>query len=255
MSKQSSTWHSPRLNREIQLVRWGEVGTPVLIFPTAGGDAEECERMHMIDALGDLLAEGLIKAYSVDSIAGRSWLDEDNSTAGGARMQERFDACIYHEVLPAIRLDCNADDIEVIATGASIGAYNALAGATRHPDVFRGAICMSGTYTLQKFLDGPLTDALHAVSPLHFVPELAEDSDQLALLRQRWFTLAHGEGRYEEPAQSWAVANALGNRGIPNRVEPWGEDWHHDWVTWRAMLPTFLREFPLSADTPDANES
>jgi esterase/lipase superfamily enzyme len=32
----------------------------------------------------------------------------------------------------------------------------------------------------------------------------------------------------------------LGARGIPNRVDPWGPEWPHDWQTWRAMLPMYL---------------
>jgi len=25
-------------------------------------------------------------------------------------------------------------------------------------------------------------------------------------------------------------------------VDPWGRDWHHDWPTWRRMLPQYLEE-------------
>ena len=31
-------------------------------------------------------------------------------------------------------------------------------------------------------------------------------------------------------------------RGVPNRVDPWGEEYDHDWPTWRAMLPHYLAE-------------
>ena len=49
MSKESSTWRSERLgNKEVKVVRWGESGTPVLVFPTAAGDCEECERFKLI---------------------------------------------------------------------------------------------------------------------------------------------------------------------------------------------------------------
>ena len=32
------------------VARWGHWGAPVLLFPTAGGDAEEIERMQVIGA-------------------------------------------------------------------------------------------------------------------------------------------------------------------------------------------------------------
>lgn len=240
MAKESSTWHSERLGQPMTLVRWGEIGTPLLVFPTAGGDAEECERFLMIKVLHELLEQGRIKIYSLDSVAGRSWIDEDDSTIGGSQMQNRFDACLYHEVVPAIRQDCEDPEIQIIATGASIGAYNALAALCRHPDVFSQAICMSGTYDLSKFLSGPMTQEYHDISPLLFLPHLSEA--HVEVLRQRFVLLAHGDGRWEEPAQSWRVAEALGARGIPNRVDAWGADYDHDWVTWREMLPKYLHE-------------
>ncbi|MGH9388656.1 MAG: esterase family protein, partial [Vicinamibacteria bacterium] len=72
MSKLRTNWYSERLGQELLLVRWGEVGTPVLLFPTAGGDAEEIERFQVIDVLAPLLEAGRIKVYSCDSIAGRT---------------------------------------------------------------------------------------------------------------------------------------------------------------------------------------
>ncbi|MGA1526155.1 MAG: hypothetical protein ACO4CZ_19495, partial [Planctomycetota bacterium] len=78
MSKVSSTWYSHRAGRDITVSRWGAVGTPVLVFPTAAGDAEEGERFHLVDAVAPLLEAGRAKIYSVDSIAGQSWLQHDD---------------------------------------------------------------------------------------------------------------------------------------------------------------------------------
>jgi esterase/lipase superfamily enzyme len=252
MSKISSTWMSERLGKELTLVRWGEVGVPLLLFATAGGDAEEVERFHLVATLDELLADGLVKVYSVDSLAGRSWFVDDRSTAGGSRVQQQFDAALYHEVLPAIRTDCRAEGIEIITAGASLGAYNALAFLCRHPEVCSAAICLSGTYGLEKFLQGPMTRDYYEISPLHFVPDLPEDSEQLRWLRRRFVVLAHGEGVAESPEEDWNVANALGARGIPNRVDSWGPDYPHDWVTWRAMLPRYVEE--LLGETDEEEE-
>jgi esterase/lipase superfamily enzyme len=101
---------------------------------------------------------------------------------------------------------------------------------------------MSGTYELSKFIDGDMDEAWYFASPLHFVPNMAEGSSELALLRQRNVLLSHGTGRWEDPEESWAVARALGERGIPNRVDEWSGEWDHDWPTWRRMLPQYLRE-------------
>ncbi len=242
MSKVTESWKSERLDgREVRVARYGELGTPVLMFPTAAADFEECERFLMMDALAPLLSGGKIKLYSVDSVAGRVWMQEDNSVPAAARIQNQFDAFIYHELVPAIRKDCNDDQAEIVVTGSSIGAFNALAATCRHPDVFSLAICMSGTYDLRKFLQGDLNaDYLHA-SPLHFLPHMPE-GEHLDRLRERFVLLTHGTGRWEDPQESWRVADALGKRGIPNRVDEWDAEWDHDWPTWRRMLPQYLEE-------------
>ena len=59
--KRASRWYSPRIRQEIGVVRWGTVGTPVLVFPTAGGDAEEIERFRLVDVLGPLMEAGKVK--------------------------------------------------------------------------------------------------------------------------------------------------------------------------------------------------
>ncbi|MHC4263169.1 MAG: esterase family protein [Planctomycetota bacterium] len=244
MSRLSTSWHSERVGREVQVVRWGEVGTPVVFFPTAAGDAEECERFLLIDALEPLLSAGRIKLYSVDSVPGQVWLKEGrNATPEASRAQSGFDAFVEHELVPAIRTDCgDPEDLEIIATGASIGAYNALAAICRHPDLFSSAICMSGTYELSKFIDGDMDEDWYMASPLHFVPGLTEEHPLLDALRKRSIILAHGTGRWEDPKESWDVASTLGAKGIPNRVDEWGDEWDHDWPTWRRMLPQFLEE-------------
>ncbi len=240
MSKARETWHSHRVQRDITLVRWGEVGKPLLIFPTAGGDAEECERFHLIDAVAALLERGLVKCYSVDSVAGQELLN-GSGAAAACRMQKAFLDCVYHEVVPAIRHDSKDQSLEVIAAGASIGAFNALAALCRHPDVFAKAICMSGTYDLRRFMQGQATRDYHDCAPLDTVPNFPE-GDHLRRLRERFVLFAHGEGRAEDPGQSWRAAQVLGHRNVPNRVDSWGADWPHDWVTWRKMLPQYVEE-------------
>lgn len=239
--KLSETWFSERLRQDIQVVRWGSMGTPVLVFPTAGGDAEEIERFLMLDALSDLLAANRIKVYSCDSVAGRTWIERKGTDTHRAWVQNQFHEFIYREMVPAIRLDCRDPEIEIIAAGASIGAYNALAVQCRYPDVFKSAICMSGTYDLQRFIDRERTADYYDASPLHFLGDL--DGPHLERLRSRYILLASGEGRAEDIGESWRVAHLLGLKGIPNRVDPWGAEWHHDWPTWRRMLPQYLDEF------------
>ena len=234
-------WYSPRVEQQIQLVRWGHMGTPVMLFPTAGGDAEEVERFHLIAAIMPLIEAGRIKVYSTDSFAGQAWISNQHSAEYCSLLQNRFDALIYEEIVPAIRTDCETPDIEIIAAGASIGAFNAVASVCRHPDVFKQAIAMSGTYDLSKYLDGRFTQDFYFCSPLHFLPGL--EGPVLEKLQQRFIVMPSGEGDYEDIGESWRMANILGDKGIPNRVDSWGTEYKHDWETWREMLPKYLSEY------------
>ena len=230
-------WYSPRTQRELTLARWGHYGTPLLVFPTAGGDAEEIERHHLLAHLGDAVDGGKVKVYSVDSTAGRALATHEGSPEHRMWLFNQYHDAIVSEVVPAIQADTGGN--EIIAAGSSIGAFNALAMLCRYPHLFRAAICMSGTYHMEKFI-GAFNDDLYFSSPVHFVANL--EGPQLDALRQRFIVLASGSGRWEDPSESWAVAKVLGEKGIPNRVDDWGPDYDHDWPTWWKMLPSYVSE-------------
>jgi esterase/lipase superfamily enzyme len=239
--KLATGWHSERLGERVGVARWGNYGTPVLLFPTAGGDAEEIERMHVIGSLKGLIDAGRIKVYSCDSVAGRTWLEQAHGQRHGAWIQNQFHEFVARELVPAIRADCNSENIEIIAAGASIGAFNAVAVTCRYPDLFKAALGVSGTYDLTRFLDGgDMPSDFYYSSPLHFLHGLK--GPQLDKLRTRMILLVSGQGRAENLGESWRMAKVLGDAGVPNRVVPWGEEWNHDWPTWRKMFPLYLDE-------------
>jgi esterase/lipase superfamily enzyme len=234
-------WHTHRLPGPARVLRWGHWGTPVLLFPTAGGDIEEPERQGLIQALAGLIDAGRIKVYSIDSVAGQHWTSRQHSPEYCSRVQNLYDSFVYEEVVPLIRSDCASGGIEIVSTGASYGAFYAVAALCRHPDAFRLAIGMSGTYDLSGYLQGRWNDDFYFSSPLHFLPNLGEGW-QLDALRRRYTILATGSGRWEDPGESWRLASVMGARGIPNRVDDWGPGVDHDWPTWLAMCPKYLGE-------------
>jgi esterase/lipase superfamily enzyme len=232
-------WRSERVQREVTLARWGSFGQPVLLFPTAGGDAEEVERMHLVGALMPLIEAHKIKVYSCDSVAGAALLARERTPRHQMWLQNQFHQYLRHEVAPAIHADCQNKALEIWSAGASIGALHSVAVVCRFPDVFSRACAMSGTYDIRRFYDSKeFTDDFWVSSPLHFVPTLA--GKHLEVLRTRYILLVSGQGRAEDIAESWRMAKVLGDKGVPNRVDPWGAEWHHDWPTWRKMLPQIL---------------
>ena len=159
-------------------------------------------------------------------------------------LQNQFHHYVRQEVVPAIHADCKSDKIDIWTTGASIGAFHAVAMVCRFPDVFARACAMSGTYDLRRFYDvhgNDFSDDFWYSSPVHFVPTLS--GQHLEVLRHRFILFVSGEGKAEDIGESWRMANALGRMGIPNRVDSWGPEWPHDWQTWRKMLPLVLAEW------------
>ena len=249
MTTTADTRRSERLrsrfaDQEVLCVRWGHFGVPVLLFPTAGGDAEECERFKMLHVLRPLLDAGRIKVYSCDSLGGVALTRRKDFPPGHyPRVQNQFDRFIAEEFAPWIREDCNSPDIGITAAGASIGAMNAVAAVCRHPDIFHRAIGMSGTYDVSKWLEPhDINQDYYFTSPMHFLPNLG-DTEQRSLLRRRYVLLATGEGDYEDPDNTRRMARVLEGVGVPHRADYWGGEYRHDWNTWREMLPKYLGEW------------
>lgn len=239
MQRESWTWTSTRLPVPARVVRWGHFGTPVLLFPTAGGDCEEVERFHLVAALSDLIDKGRIKVFSVDGVAARTWLRGSCAPDQCVRAQNLYDAFIDAEVVPLIRKDCHSDMLEIITAGAAFGAYSAVASVCRLPSVFRVAVGLSGIFDVAKYVPGGFTPELTPVSPLHSLSSLGEGprSDDL---RRRFVVLATGEGEYETPSESKRMSAALGAARVNNNLEIWGRGYPHTWNSWREMLPKYL---------------
>jgi esterase/lipase superfamily enzyme len=134
VAKITSRWRSERLGREVTVCRWGHFGQPVLVFPTAGGDAEEIERMHLVGALAPLLEAGRIKVYACDSVAGMALIRQEGGPQHRMWLQDQFHRFVRHELVPAIHMDCQ-EALPVWAAGASFGAFHAITVLCRFPDV------------------------------------------------------------------------------------------------------------------------
>ena len=68
VNREIHTWHSPHLNRQMEMVVYGHYGFALLMFPTAAADYLEYERFHLIDAIGPFIDAGKLKAFSINSI-------------------------------------------------------------------------------------------------------------------------------------------------------------------------------------------
>jgi len=214
---------SPAIGAAGRVVRFGHWGRPVLAFPSEGGDAWQLERECMVGAIGDLLEAGRVTLYCVDSFDADSWSNQGAPVEQRVEQHRRYASWITDQVVPFVHADCGPGAPEIVACGASMGAFHAAAFALERPDVFPLAICLSGNY-------GPLFDWVSGFQ-----------SHDASLL------LVCGQGQWEDTTGALESTRAFGallqSKGIKCEVDLWGYDVPHDWPSWRAQLAHHLPRF------------
>ena len=74
MHREYQRWHSPSLNRQMEMLVVGHAGAPVLVFPTSQGRFYEWEDRGMLELLRGQVDSGWFQFYCVDSV------DEESRT-------------------------------------------------------------------------------------------------------------------------------------------------------------------------------
>ena len=90
----------PGHDGDLEVVRHGSWGRPVLLFPSEGGSARDAEHNGMVDAVRPLVDAGRVKLYCVDSHDGWSWYDSDIPLEERARRGQAYAAWLSEAVVP-----------------------------------------------------------------------------------------------------------------------------------------------------------
>jgi esterase/lipase superfamily enzyme len=224
---------------EMPLVAYGQAGQTLLMLPTAAADYLEYERFHLVDAIKPFIEQGLIRAYSINSVNRYSLLNEQMPPKLKAELLTRYDRYITDEVLPLIRNECG-EEARPITTGASLGAFLSANEYFKHPDLFRGVIALSGSYDIRSYLDGYYDDNVFFNNPVDYLAGLNDDHFLPILRKADSIYIISGQGDYEDPKKSQQLSDILKGKGIPHTLDLWGADVNHDWPWWRKMLPHVL---------------
>jgi esterase/lipase superfamily enzyme len=228
------------MHRWMDIAVYGHFGTPVLLFPTAAADFLEYERFLMMDALKPLLDNGRIKIYSINTINSDTWLAGGNPGRHASWWHNEYSYYVTEEVVPFIYADCGGR-APIITTGASFGALHAANHFFKRPDLFRGTIAMSGSYDLHDYTKGYSDDLTFFNSPVHYMKDW-HDGHMWNLHASASIIIAAGQGNFEKPSRTMDMSGVLHSRNISHWCDIWGYDIHHDWPTWRSMLPYFLSQ-------------
>jgi len=235
MKRDYRKWHSPALGREMELLVFGDRGTPVVVFPTSMGRFFQWEDFGMVAQLGSRIDDGLLQLWCADSVDGESFYNKGASAHDRALRHLAYDGYLAEELLPLARRESRG--AELVLAGASFGAFHAANVALRHPGIARAAVCLSGAFDASRWLDGSREGDAYFVSPLSFLPALA-DPALLGPLRHTEFVIATG---IDDPNvdESRRLATALQAKGIPTAFHLW-DGWAHDWPYWKEMVDTYL---------------
>jgi esterase/lipase superfamily enzyme len=231
----------------LSLVAYGDLGRPVLVFPTEAGRAWDFENNGMVDAVSGLIGAGRVKLYCVDSLDVFSWSDTSVPMEERARRHGVYTEWLIEQALPWIRHD-TAGGGELIALGCSLGAYHAVHLAFQRADLVPLAIGFSGNYDVTTWRSwGEPGDATYFANPMDYLAHV--DGDHLEWLRRRLSILVVcGQGAWEtHPTgalpSSQRLAALLHDKGISCELDLWGHDVAHDWPWWRQQLAHHLPRF------------
>lgn len=235
------------VDRDMAIVQYGYYGRPVLAFPSEAGRAWDFENNGMVDAVADLINDGRIKLYCVDSLDADTWSDKSLPIEERALRHEVYTRWLISTVVPHIHAD-TTPGAELITLGCSLGAYHALHFSLQRADLAPLAIGLSGNYDVNAWGSwGDRGDATYFANPTDYVPHL--HGDHLDWLRQRLsILLVVGQGAWEtDPTKALPstvqTARMLQEKGLRCELDLWGYEVSHDWEWWQRQLAHHLPRF------------
>ena len=77
------------IDRGMTIVQYGHYGRPVLVFPSEAGRAWDFENNGMLDAIGNLINDGRVKLYCVDTLDADTWADKAGRRSRSGRCDTR----------------------------------------------------------------------------------------------------------------------------------------------------------------------
>jgi esterase/lipase superfamily enzyme len=239
MHRELDGWHSPSLNKHMEIATYGHFGFALLLIPTAAADYLEYERFLLLDVIQKYIDEGKVKVFSVNSINTESWMNNKMHPRHKAIRHQQFNDYIYNEVIPYIHSKTSADT-PIITCGASFGALHSMNLFLKRPDLIQGVIAMSGCYDLSSYTDGYYDQDVFFNSPEHYMRGLDDNFFLPKIKSAKKIIISTGSGDYETPDASRRFSAILDAKDIDHELDVWGHDMPHDWDTWRKMLPYYL---------------
>lgn len=229
------------LQKEIQLAIYGHYGFALLMFPPTSDDYLENEKLGFIDTLKPFIDKGKFTVFSIETVNNESWLNPNISNEQKSQRHYEFNEFLVKELIQKIFQACSGRPIPIISCGAALGAYHAANNYFRRPDIFYGVISMSGFYNIQNLSGDFFNDNCYFNSPVHYLPNLADEYWLSFLKNKHHVYLMTGTGENENPSHLTQLSNILKFKSIPHFADFWGKEWGHNKDTWNSMLKKVMQ--------------
>ena len=135
----------------------------------------------MVEAIAPLLDDGKVKLYCVPSFDRDSWTRGDLPLEERARRHGHYEWWVLTKLVPFVQADSHTH--ELMAAGASFGAYHSVNFCLKRSDLFPLAIGMSGVYDVSVQGGGERGEAVYFNNPMDYVANL--HGDHLDWLRRQ----------------------------------------------------------------------
>ncbi|NUM81606.1 esterase family protein [bacterium] len=230
-------WYSDKLNKQMDFIYFGNAGAPVVVFPTTLGNHFEFSDRRMVEPIAGKIDAGLIQLFCIDSINYDSWYNESIHPHEKARRHVLYEEYLIHEFLPYLRHKTGTGYL--VLFGCSFGGYHAVNFALKHPELVDKAISLSGSFTIQSFLNGYYDDLCYYNNPAHYMQYLSDP-----------YYLDHYNSKTDlvlvtsdlDPCRerNEFFHKVLSDRGIRHQYYFWDNGFGHDWPYWQQMIGHYL---------------
>jgi esterase/lipase superfamily enzyme len=224
-------WHSPNLGMEIEMLKFGHSGLPIIIFPTSLGRYYEAKDFKLIESARSFIDNGTVQILCPDGIDRYSWYNKQVHPAKRATNHALYDAMILEEIVEKIRFATPSQRVAV--AGCSFGGYHAANFAFKHLDVVSHLFTMSGAFDIKNFMSGYYDDTVYYNNPMDYIGGLMDENLwklKIVLGTSEWDICKDANFRLSDVLTQKNVHHWLD-------VRPQAS---HDWPVWREMFPQYL---------------
>src|SRR5882762_1529354 len=201
MNERYIKWYTPWLNREFEMLAFGNGGgLPLILFPTSFGSYYQNKDFGLVGSVSSYVDAGRVTVYCPDAIDLESFYNKSIHPADRMGTHNAYENVIVRDVFDLARRECSTHRVAVC--GASLGAYHAA--------------------------------NIYFNSPYEYLPNVPDP------WKYNHMGMILGTGEWDNTRhESYQLSEILNSKGIKHWLDD-GKWRGHDWNYWRDMLPYYL---------------